>query len=151
MRNHTQHQTAVKTHTGNRGDHLSNLQPVQDGCFPGTIQTKDQDPHLPCAKQAREETREETTCRDRKGNVSAKTCILSVFDRKRMSPSQLRLNECDDKMTPIHDSHKKAKLRQWEQERRTAVPDVVEPVSIATATTALWGEMNNHVALMSTL
>jgi len=50
-------------HTGDGGDHFSNLQPVQNSRFSCTIQPQDQDPHLSGAKQAREEIREETTCR----------------------------------------------------------------------------------------
>ena len=48
-------------HTGDCGDHLSNLQPVQNGCLSCTIQTQDEDPHLPGAKQAPEDTGEEVT------------------------------------------------------------------------------------------
>lgn len=42
--------------TWNGGDHLSDLQAVQDGSFTGSVQPQDQDPHLSGAKQAREET-----------------------------------------------------------------------------------------------
>ena len=48
-------------HTWDCGYDFSNLQPVQNGGFPCTVQTQDQNPHLPGAEKAREETREETT------------------------------------------------------------------------------------------
>lgn len=48
-------------HTWDRRDNLSNLQSVQDCGFSSTVQTQDQDPHLPGAEEAREETGEEST------------------------------------------------------------------------------------------
>lgn len=47
--------------TGDGGDHLSHLQPVQDGGFPCAVQAQDQNPHLSGAKQVGEEARKETT------------------------------------------------------------------------------------------
>lgn len=52
---------SVQIHTRDCGDHFSNLQPIQNGGFSCTVQTKDQNPHFPGAKEAREETREEPT------------------------------------------------------------------------------------------
>ncbi len=58
-------------HTGDCGDNLSNLQPVQNGGFSCAVQTQDQNPHFPGAEQAREDTRENSTWRiDTQGNKS---------------------------------------------------------------------------------
>lgn len=50
-------------HTGDGCDHLADLQAVQDGGFPGAVQTQDENPHLPGAKHAVEYVGEEATWR----------------------------------------------------------------------------------------
>ena len=52
----------VVLRTGDGGDHLADLQPVEDGGLPRSVQTQDEDPHFPGAEQAGEQAGEEATC-----------------------------------------------------------------------------------------
>ena len=53
--------------TGDGGHHFSHLQPVQDGGLPRSVQPQDQYPHLLSPPQACEETGEEASWREGRG------------------------------------------------------------------------------------
>ena len=58
--------SGLRTRDG--GDHLADLQPVEDGGLPGAVQPQDEDPHFSGTEQAGEQAGEEATCRHSRGD-----------------------------------------------------------------------------------
>ena len=74
--------------TRDGGDHLADLQPVEDSGLSGAVQTQDEDPHFPGAEQAGEQAGEEATCRHSGGDGAPRITTGTTWSTAHRSRDQ---------------------------------------------------------------